>query len=224
MSMRILYPKLSIAARPVEVEFFEEEQASALAGSILQLVVKSYGALFEGSEGSVPPGAFAAEYNTEEALDRWRQKVVPKVYGDGGTYLGIREPSDTNSLAAVLKVLPGSCFEERFSGMIAVGEILTHPDRQRQGLGSALLHSYFKYAAPPMARLVLEAFDGSPVNRWYRQMDFQDEAPADPLRLGQDLELPTHYMVTTQQAVASNRVDYLENNYPRLQESSLLPG
>lgn len=54
-------------------------------------------------------------------------------------------------------------------------------------------------------------------------MGFQDEMPASPLPLGQ-VELPEHYMVTTEQAVASTRVDYLEEHYPRLQGSSLVPG
>lgn len=104
--------------------------------------------------------------------------------------------------------------------MVAVGEILTHPDRQRQGLGSAMLHSYLKYAASPTARVVLEAFDGSPVNRWYRKMGFQDETPAEPLQIGRGVQLPEHYMVTTEQGVASTRVEYLEEHYPELQGSS----
>lgn len=220
--MKVFYPKLSIDTKPLEVEFFEEGQAVVLASAILQLVVRSYGAQFEGSDGIVPRGTFAAKYDTEEALTRWRENVVPGVYGRGGTYLGIREPSETSSLAGVLKILPGHCFEERFTGMVAVGEILTHPERQRQGLGAAMLHSYLKYAAPPTAHLVLEAFDGSPVNRWYRKMEFQDEAPAPSLQVGQSIELPEHYMVTMGQAVVSTRVDYLEKSYPGLQGSSLV--
>jgi RimJ/RimL family protein N-acetyltransferase len=105
----------------------------------------------------MPRGALAARYNTDEADERFSQKVIPNVYKHGGAYAVIREPSNQNRLVSVLKMTPGEHIEKRFSGMLGIGEILTASDHQGKGAATTILHAYLKFAAPQHqeARLVL---------------------------------------------------------------------
>jgi GNAT superfamily N-acetyltransferase len=223
MAMQITYPELQIGTSPTTVELLEGDQACSLTGGILGLIVKSYGAQFEGDGNLLPFGALAARYNTDEAAERFSQEVIPKVYDHGGAYAVIREPSDQNRLVSVLKMLPGQHIEERFSGMLGVGEILTAPEHQAKGMGAAILHAYLKFAAPQYqeARLVLDAFIGNPVNAWYQDMGFVYEEPSGSTELGPGLKLLTQYMVTPENIVASGIVEYLENRQPILLDGAI---
>jgi len=218
MTAQVTYPELRIGTSPVIVEFLEQEQACSLTDSTLELIVKSYGARFEGDGNLLPSGALASRYGTDEAAERFSQEVIPGIYDRGGAYAVTREPSDQNRLISVLKMLPGKHVEERFGGMLAIGEILTAPEHQGKGMGAAVLHAYLKYAAPEYQEsgLVLDAFIGNPVNRWYQNMGFVYEEPSGSTELGPGLRLPTRYMVTHEGIVVSGITEYLENRHPVL--------
>ncbi len=219
MTLQIVYPELRIGASPIAVEFLQQEQACSLAGSILELIVNSYGAQFEGGSNPLPHGTFAAKYDTNEAVERFSQKVIPGVYERGGGYAVIREPSG-QTLMSSLKILPGEQVEERFAGMLGIAEILTAPRHQGKGLGTAILHAYLKFAAPQYegARLMLDAFIDSPVNTWYQAMGFAYEEPSGSLELGPELALPTQYMVSQENISVSGLTKYLETKRPVLQK------
>lgn len=211
------YPHMSIANRPLVVERLTQDEAIALTPAILGLIVDSYSAQFEGQGKPLPKGAFASKYDTPEALERFQNTRIPRTYDRGGSYYAIHEPNTNNRLAATLKALPGTEIEDDFEGMACVGEILTHPARQHQGLGSALLLTYFTHASAtnPEAGVVLDAYDNNPVNEWYKKLGLVDGGPSGAVELD-GYELPTHYMVSGNGVTVSGIAQYLRHSQPRL--------
>lgn len=208
------YPYLKFNGEPVQVEQFKPSRAVNLVPQILKLIVAAYGNQFEGQNKPLPTGTFAQEYSQGTAQARFEQRTVPGVYARGGKYFGITVPG-TDSLAGILKILPGEAIEERFKGMLGIAEILVDPKYQRNALGSTMLHAYLtSESTPPDARLMLDAFTDNPVNTWYKRLRFAVEKPSGVLRLGEHA-LSTQYMVTLG-ATATNVVSLLEANRPAL--------
>lgn len=195
------------------VEKLDVENARALVPGFLSLIVSAYPSVLEGAGRPLPAGLFALQYDNAVALDRFRQTVVPSVFQRGGGYSVIRR---NGAVLASLKTLPGSAVEDRFSGMLAIAEILTDPVWQRRGLGAALLHAELKQHEAPQARLVLDSFIGSPINSWYQRLGFVAEQPSGALALPFGYALPTEYMVTPAGLTANSLAAQLEESYPAL--------
>jgi ribosomal protein S18 acetylase RimI-like enzyme len=199
----VIYPSRTAQTAPLKVEFLEEDEAVELTPSILRLIVRAYGHQFEGKNKPLPQGVFQSRYGSGEKLTDFRENVIPRVYERGGGYTVVRKPHDRCQVSSVLKTLPGAVLHPRFTGMSWIAEILTDPDYQHQGQASAVLHAHLTHTAAPDSRLVLEAFDVSPVNAWYERLNFEHEGPAQPLVLG-EYSLPEHYMVTPEHIVAGS--------------------
>lgn len=104
--------------------------------------------------------------------------------------------------------------------MIGIAEILINPRYQGRGYAAALLHINLKYYAAQGARVMLDAFEGSSVNRWYESLGFQEEEPSGKLELDARHALSTRYMVTPRSITAAGIVRQLETRHPVLRSSS----
>jgi ribosomal protein S18 acetylase RimI-like enzyme len=138
----------------------------------------------------------------------------------GSRFAVIADPTKSGRLLGYVKTTPlEAAYPEFDRPGCYVNDIIVRPEAQGMGLGRMLLHAGLKFGGyDPGLPVVLEGYDGSPVNEWYRNLGFQMGGASEPTVIG-GIELPMHFYSTEASGIAlAGLVAELEDRVPALSD------
>jgi hypothetical protein len=160
------YPADDLSVAPVVVERLTADAVDEdLASGSIRLVRDSYAA--EYGDVQVPKSYFYDEYDPEKdtQVALRRQVMRERIENGSATYWIVRGegPDRLDGLTRMM--------HDTYSSYI--GDVITAPPGRR-GIGSCALHAAIGQTDyGPRHTLILDAFEGSSVNKWYEDLGFE---------------------------------------------------
>ena len=217
----IEYP--SALGIPVTAEFLTADEAAFSAHSLMEIIEKGYTAEFESKTASLKPGTVAARYSPRLSSNVLRYSERTRThYRLGSEIVAVRSryPGYPRQWQAFSKISPAPAMTgDEFDGCY-INDIIARPPHGF-GWGRVVLHAALRWSSHANdERVVLEAFTGSSVNKWYEHLGLQPltDKEADPFPFN-DAELPMTWYATPPGSCLHDVVKRLEEHNPGLRNS-----
>jgi hypothetical protein len=217
----VYYPRPGMGL--VEVELLSAKRAASMVPLLLNVIEAAYMRQFEHPfDPKLPHGTVTAKYAATAANRKRYGKKTADHYEQGSVIAAVHAaaPYKGYHLRAFAKISPSSrAAGDKFDGRYLNDVVSMTPG---VGFGSIAMHAALARTGQDSdAPLILEAFEGSPVNDWYESLGLEATDVVSTFEFDDEQEnsLPMVYYSTPPSAGVGDVVAALEAKRPYLAES-----